>query len=628
MQSNKKIFLVLTGVVMLVSCLNRQQQTMPMQGAVDSLTMWYGQMNADSMEAASQRIHSFLAQHDNDQIEPIRRLRAHWLKARGVWFSAIKGQPDSAIIYTERALREIEGNGNDIPPLQGMDKIKVVAMANRADFYRQVGRMDMSVDGYLQALHVVDSLQMDNDMRIVVMLGIGTACSCMGDYVGSRDWWRRMEELLPEMSANDRFIYYNNVGNDDYFQDHYQEAHDNFIKAAQLVKDDSTRTWDYAAALGNLAEIYVCLGRVDSAHIALGKADSLLQKISFQPYEYYLTTTRLKLLMLENRMVDALRLARQQDHDDMPIPAGRVLRLKALEQLMQHTGHWKDAYYFHRQWHVLNDSIQSANIQMQKSARFMQYEHDRRLLEQQREIDHERMTSRLTMAILVVALLVVIVLVVLLILRNRRNRFQELRTRQQIVGLRMENTRQRITPHFIYNALNHEMLEQIKGRPVDFSPLIQLLRSGTEQADNLRTTLAEELRFVDYYVKIEGRQMAGQFQYTKNITPDVNCERVSLPAMSVQIFVENAIKHGLRRQGGILTINVLRQGTKTLIEVIDNGEGFAPSYQEHTGMRVVRQTIQILNEHNREQISFGAGNLQQGARSWLLLPDDYNYELS
>lgn len=122
--------------------------------------------------------------------------------------------------------------------------------------------------------------------------------------------------------------------------------------------------------------------------------------------------------------------------------------------------------------------------------------------------------------------------------------------------------------------------------------------------------------------------MRDKLTYVKEVAGDVDVRQVRLPAMTIQIFVENAIKHGLRRKGGVLTLRATRQGSSTLIEVIDNGVGLNPSYQEHTGMRVVRQTIQMLNEHNQQPITFGIGNLEQGCRSWLLIPDDFNYNLA
>ena len=204
----------------------------------------------------------------------------------------------------------------------------------------------------------------------------------------------------------------------------------------------------------------------------------------------------------------------------------------------------------------------------------------------------------------------------------------------------MENTRNRITPHFIYNALNHEIIEQMEGRKVDFNSLTQLLRRGVEQTGMFQTSLAEELRFVNYYVDIEGRQMGPDFHYSQEIANDVNTENVYLPSMTIQIFAENAIKHGLRpikpsegKQRRLL-IKTTRENHATLVEVIDNGVGLQKANNNGTliGSKVVKQTIQLLNDNNVNKISFGINNWEKdgesGCRSWILLPDDYDYQLT
>ena len=620
----RQTFAVLTvAVAMMVTAAcsgDGRQQPMAMQPTMDSVKMWYAQMQGDSMEACSQRIAYYLRQHQDDRSARVRRLRAEWLKARGVWWTAIKGRPDSGLVYTERALAAMEG-------LDGVDSLRVLALANRADFYRQTGRLDRSADGYLRALEVADSTGLDDAMRVPLMLGISTAYTFMGDYASATDWWQRTRRLLPQMNRADQFIYYNNVGNSHYFQQQYAEARDCFVQAASLVQGDTAKLWDYYTALANLGEIYVCLGQADSARLMTQQADSFFRVVDFQPLVYYITTTRMELAMLEGRWAEAQQMADATAADEVTIPAARVLRLKALEQLMRQSGRWQQAYDVHRQLHELNDSIQTANTRMQMSAQLMQYEHDKRLAAQRRTIDHERMTARLAWALLALAVLAILLLVILLAQRRRRQRLRDLTVRQQIVSLRMENTRNRITPHFTYNALSHEMLAQMEGRKVDLSALTQLLRRGIEQTDVLQTTLQEELTFVDYYVEIEGRQMGEGFHYVKEIAAEVATDAVRLPSMTLQIFVENAIKHGLRRQGGTLTIRAVRQGKATLVEVVDDGQGLGPAYREQTGMRVVRQTIQLLNEHNRQQITFGIGNLEKGCRSWVLLPDDYDYQL-
>ena len=615
------LLIITTCVILLAACNEGRQQLMPMQQTMDSVKMWYGQMQGDSMKVKSEQVAHFLQQHEDDQSSPMRRLRAEWLKAKGVWYGAIKGMPDSALVYTDRAIAEMNG-------LSGVDELRILAMANRADFYRQLGQLDYSVDGYLQALETADSTGLGEEMKIPLLLGVSTAYTFMGDYQNSEIWWRKTGELVNQMDERDQFIYYNELGNNHYFQEQYVGALDCFNKAASLVKDDKHRQWDYYTALTNLGEIHVCLGQADSARVIIAQVDSFFRKVDFPPILYYIETEKIKLALLDGRTQQALQMVNHCEFPTISIPAGKLLRLKAVEQVMRQTGNYQKAYEAHQEWHALNDSIQNANVRMQMSSRMLQYEHDKQLLEQQRTIDNERMKVRLAWAFCAVALLAIGLLSVLIWFWRKRQKMHDMEVRQQIVGMRMENTRNRITPHFIYNALTHEMLAQMEGRKVDLNALTQLLRRGVEQADMLETTLEEELTFVDYYVDIERQQMPVTLFYQKEIASDVNPQAVLLPAMTIQIFVENAIKHGLKRQGGMLTIRASRQDNATLVEVLDNGQGLDSSYQEHTGMRVVRQTIQMLNEHNHQQITFGIGNLKQGCRSWLLLPDDYNYNIA
>lgn len=291
----------------------------------------------------------------------------------------------------------------------------------------------------------------------------------------------------------------------------------------------------------------------------------------------------------------------------------------------------------HRQYHHLNDSIQAANLKMQMSARLMEYEHDKRLSEQQQQIEKKGMENRLAWALAAVALLVAVLLFILYQWHRRKGRMQSLELRQQLIETRLRNTRNRLSPHFIYNALNHEMLAQMDGKSVNFDALTQLLRRGLAMADTLETTLKDELDFVGYYATIEGQQMGDDFCYEERIDDGIDTSQVLLPAMTVQIFAENAIKHGLRplepeegRQRK-LTIHVSRKEKATLVEVTDNGNGLQGGAKDRTqtGMKVVRQTIQMLNDQNSRRIEFGVENCQQegtsGCHSWVLLPDDFNY---
>ena len=591
---------------------------------------FYEEYAVDSFVQTTERIHQYLLRNEKRMSRDLQLLRAQWMMARGVYWGALLGRPDSALIYTEKAVQLMEQERMN-------PDLRVVGMTNRADFYRQMGKLDLSADSYMQALAIVDSFQTTIDSKIAIYLGISTVFTAMADYGNSKKWFKRCEQLLPQMKKPDQFIYYNNLGNDHYQQGQYQEALPCFEKAASLVKGDPDKTWDYYTARANIAEILVNLKDAKAAGPIVEEVDSFYRKVNFPMLLYYIGTSKIELALLEGKTADAIRYIQQENTPEEMIPAAKVMRLKAVEQVWQKIGHYANAYKAHQELHALNDSIQKANVKMQMSTRLLEYEHDKQLMKQRQEIEHSKMTNRLAWVLFVTALLAAILLFVLYLMHRRKGRIQTLELHQQLFETRLRNTRNRLSPHFIYNALNHEMLAQMDGKTVNFEPLTQLLRRGVDMADTLEITLEEELAFVDYYVTIEGQQMDSDFHYEKQIDKDIDMAKVKLPAMTIQIVVENAIKHGLRTikpQEGKkreLSIHVCRKENATLVEVLDNGHGLKNdlSSRRKTGMKVVRQTIQLLNEKNHVPITFGVGNYHHGetsgCRSWILLPDEYQF---
>ena len=595
---------------------------------------WYSEMNSDSMTTVSNRIHQYLLRHENEQNPTRQLIWAEWYKTQAVFISAILGRPDSALIYNEKAITLLQ-------TMKEQNEFRLTAMTNQAYFYWMWGKYDKSVEGYIKAMELADSIGKSEEEKIPLLLGISTVYTFMGDYERSGYWWNKCEELLPNMINADKFIYFNDRGNDNYFQEKYEDAKDCYTQAAKLTASDESKLWDYYTSLTNLGEVYVCLGIADSAKTFLTKADSFFHKVDFQPLLYYIETSRIKLEMLKGHTSEAMKIVEHSKIADPKIPAAKVQRLKAIEQLMSQSGNYREAYKANKQMRAINDSLQKEKISMQLSTKLLEYEHDKKLIEQQRTIERANSDRLLAWGLFVLVLLTAIILLGLIIIFRRSQRVKELKTRQQIITMRMDNIRNRITPHFIYNALNHEVLAQMEGRKVDLNSLTQLLRRGVEQAGIFQTTLEEELTFVDYYIDIEGKQMGNDFQYFKEISKDVDTQRVILPSMTIQIFAENAIKHGLRTikpgegHQRKLTIRVSRKQYATLVEVIDNGKGLSDhqnATSTKTGTKVVRQIIQMLNEKNVNQITFGMNNWQQdgesGCRSWIQLPDDYNYQLT
>lgn len=591
---------------------------------------YYEEMKADSFLLTNNRTGQYLLHTPSSDSQTRHRLEVEWLLGRGVYFAGMVGIPDSALYYNQKALKKLER-------LPHNTNHRIITLTNIADIYRQKGQLDFSADYYMQALNVADSAKLNNDTYIIIYMGISSVYTAMEDFKESEIWWNRTQELMPYMTQNDKFLYYNNRGNDYFLQERYKEAQTCFENAERMLQANDGSAWNIAFIRTNLADIYIKLGMGEKAEKLIDEVELFFRKVGFDIPLYYLDTQRIELALLNGNTQEAARLMENAKEPYGMLPEQKLIRLKAVEKAARENGLWEKAFNAATQLKALDDSIKNNNMRMQMSTHLMQYNHDKQLVKQQQEIDHHRMTNRWICTLLAAAILAIALILRVMKIKQQRQQLNSLTMRQQIVSLRMTNTRNRITPHFIFNALNHEMLARLKGTPSDLNSLTQLLRMGIEQADILQTTLDKELAFIDYYVHIEQPQIGEDFEYIKQIAPDVDIANVKLPSMTIQIFVENAIKHGLRTmkptEGATrrLCIKVSRNEEATLVEVIDNGRGLTDGKDTipHNGMRIIKQTIQMLNEKNRKPVTFGIEDRKKegntGCRSWIVLPDEYDY---
>ena len=211
--------------------------------------------------------------------------------------------------------------------------------------------------------------------------------------------------------------------------------------------------------------------------------------------------------------------------------------------------------------------------------------------------------------------------------------------RRMASSLRLENIRNRLSPHFIFNVLNQEMLSRKQEtEQKELASLVKLMRRNLELAEQLCVTLEEELDFVKTYIDLERRSLGDNFFPVIQIAPDVHPSLVFLPSMLIQIPVENAVKHALRGKEGErrLWIDICRRDSgEVSIQITDNGGGYRPNSLHRgtgTGMKVVMQTIQILNAKNKQALDVEVHNVvlssgETGCQVSFLLPVKYDYRL-
>ena len=209
----------------------------------------------------------------------------------------------------------------------------------------------------------------------------------------------------------------------------------------------------------------------------------------------------------------------------------------------------------------------------------------------------------------------------------------------RISMLQLQNIRNRISPHFIFNVLNREISSGVdKNKYQEMIGLVTFLRRSLEITEKTFVSLDEELDFVRNYLQMEQRNLDDDFRVQWDIDESVDSRLLKIPAMIMQIPIENAMKHALRTKEGekLLSISILKQNVNVQITIQDNGAGYHPenivkTRGTGTGLKVLYQTIDVLNSKNSEKISLNIENVKDtvttGTRVKITVPDEYNYEI-
>ena len=158
--------------------------------------------------------------------------------------------------------------------------------------------------------------------------------------------------------------------------------------------------------------------------------------------------------------------------------------------------------------------------------------------------------------------------------RRRRNELQQLVLEAELDALRAQ-----INPHFLFNSLN-ALYATIPRSAVDarntLVSLAEIFRYSL-QGDRQFVSLEQELRIIRAYLQVERLRLGDRLQ--SRIHADEDTLQLTVPVLSIQPLVENAVKHGVSSGTGAGTVRVESRlvGDTLRVLVTDDGPGFPPS---------------------------------------------------
>lgn len=584
----------------------------------------------DSAQIVIQQIHDFIErQHSSSQMAD---LESECFNMKGNIFARV-GNMDSAEICFRKAY-ELRMRGTRIEVVPDI-------LMNLADANNRLGKLDIGAAWYRRALLMCDSLHIASTKKPPIYYGLAQVYVTMRDFEQCDYYYNLAGESYDSMLPYEKYIYLNNRGTSYYYREDYQTAIKYFQKVIDLVEGYADMSFELNLGRLNLGDCYLQLNKVDLAVKYINECQLFFEGMGVSTALYYIDTQKIELALLQKDFQEARRLLSESVVPPGIDPDMVHIRNKYLQQFYEETGNYKRAYHYLQRNNQLDDSIRNERVRMRTADLTLRYQQDSTLMahrvllqEQKNKVLVLRQTQFVVFAVAVVSILTA----VFLYLYSKKKRALLLaRNHRTVSTLRLENIRNRLSPHFIFNVLNREMVERNVEEKQELSSLVKLMRRNLELVEQLCVTLAEELDFVKTYINLERRSLGPDFHSELKIEKDVQPEQIRIPSMMIQIPVENAVKHALREKEGErnLWVSVCRRGNGICIKITDNGGGYRPDSRNRgtgTGMKVIMQTIQILNNKNKEAIDVLVHNVslqsgEMGCEVTFWLPDNYDYRI-
>lgn len=169
---------------------------------------------------------------------------------------------------------------------------------------------------------------------------------------------------------------------------------------------------------------------------------------------------------------------------------------------------------------------------------------------------------------------------------------------KQIATLQLQGVRAQLNPHFIFNALagvqNLMNKNEVENANKYLARFARLTRNILDEGQKELTTIDHETAMLTDYMQME--QMRFGFKFSIDIENDID-QQIEIPAMLLQPFIENAVKHGISnlKNEGIITVSIIKKGDDIVLSVQDNGKGFSGKQSGGIGIKLCEERIKLLN---------------------------------
>lgn len=205
----------------------------------------------------------------------------------------------------------------------------------------------------------------------------------------------------------------------------------------------------------------------------------------------------------------------------------------------------------------------------------------------------------------------------LAIIHQREKEMVEETYKRNLLEAEILANQMKLNPHFLFNCLNSiKYLIQQNDNAKAIKYLVKFsrfTRMVLETANKPMHSIVEELELIAYYLELEKNRFSSNFSYAIYNPFENDLNKVYLPTLILQPFVENAIWHGLlpsKKEMKCVAITIKKNKGIVEVHIDDNGLGRkekkigTDSIHKSRGTEITNERINLFNTNYGATINY------------------------
>ena len=189
---------------------------------------------------------------------------------------------------------------------------------------------------------------------------------------------------------------------------------------------------------------------------------------------------------------------------------------------------------------------------------------------------------------------------------------------KKMAELELKALRSQMNPHFMFNSLNSIKNYILQAEPKlaaeYLSSFAHLIRMILQNSREKSISLQDELETLMLYIELEQLRFDEEFDFNCIVDGALQLDKIKIPPMLLQPYVENSIWHGLmhKKERGHLFLQFAKDGNMVTCTIEDDGVGRKTSQEmkslsavryKSMGMGITQDRIEIMNKMDALGIS-------------------------